>query len=1053
MSKKALRKDFFREIKNTFNRFASILLIVALGVAFFSGVRATQPDMWLSGDALFDSLNMMDARVVSTLGLTDEDLEAIKKVEGVKAAEGVKTLEVLSEKDVYEEVVKLISSPETINMVKVSKGRMPEKEGEILLDETLRKHGYDIGDTIRVRSGTSKDIDDSLSRDSFTIVGFGTESYFMSLTRGTSSVGTGSLTGFAIIMPEVFKSDIYTEIVTTFEDALAMNCYSKEYGDYADKIVENIEAIADERCKIRYASVLDDANGKIDDAQKEIDDAKKKLDDAKKELDDGERKIADARVEIADNEKKISDGWTEIASNEKTLADGIKEINDNEKLIKDGLVQLANEKTNLNGQLSELETNLSLLKQQKQAVEAGWITGDLTSINANIAAAEAGIAQMKAGLNLIDSKKAEADAGLKVLAEKRLEIEEGQKTLAEKKAELKDAEEQLAEGKRTLAKSEAELADGRREYNEKKADADKEIADGQSKIDDSRADLADIKEPKWYVLDRDYLQTCVEYGQDAERIGNIGKVFPLIFFIVAALVSLTTMTRMVEEQRVQIGSLKALGYSGWDVAKKYIYYALLASVIGSVIGVVVGQWLFPTVIIKAYGILYVNVKDLVTPMDPYCTASAAIAAIVCTVGATLLACIKELKAVPASLMRPEAPKSGKRILLERITPIWSRLSFTRKATFRNLFRYKKRFFMTIFGIGGCMALLLVGYGIKDAILCIGTRQFGEISVYQSYMTTNKDAKEEEIKAIYEQLDNDETVTSYMNFRESSIDISANNVTKSGYLVIPEDRTELSKYYVLKGRLSKEHYELDDDSIVISEKLASLLSVKEGDTVTLKDDDTSYHEARVAHITENYFQHYVYMSSALYERLYGQEPEYNNIVVDTIRNDEEFEEDFGKRYLDLKGISGVNFISTTAGQIANMLRSMDVIIYVLIISAGLLAFVVLYNLNNINITERRRELATIKVLGFYDRETAMYVYRENVFLTIFGIIFGLVIGRILHIFVVLTAEIDLLMFAREIQPLSYVKSIGFTILFTIIINVVMFYQLKKINMVESLKSVE
>lgn len=1009
MKKRALTKDFFREIKNTFNRFASILLIVALGVAFFSGVRASKPDMWLSGDALYDSQNMMDIRVLSTLGLTDDDLTAIKAIEGVKEAEGINTLEVLSEKDSYQNVIKLISAPTSVNMINVTKGRMPEKDDEILVDTTVLNHGYKIGDTIEVLSGTKDDISDSLNRTSFTIVGAGTESYYLSLTRGTSTIGTGSLTGFAIVMPSVFVKDIYTEIDLTIDGAKEMMSYSDEYRDFIDTYVEKIEAIADERCEIRYNDVMNDSNTKINDGQKEIDDAKKKLSDAKKELDDGRIKLNDARKEIEENEAQISNGKAEILRN----------------------------RNDLNATKSSIIASKNQALEQKATVEAALLglppgtpmydqmVANLAAINQGIAQADAGLAQVNAGLALLD----------------------------EKETEILSGEAKLNEGKQELEEQQRKLDKGIAEYNSEKAKADTEIADGEKDLEDARNKLSDIKKPSWYVLDREYLQTVVEYGQDAERIGNIGKVFPLVFFIVAALVSLTTMTRMVEEQRTQIGTLKALGYSKWDVAKKYIYYALFASLIGSVIGVVVGQWLFPTVIIKAYRILYLNITNVLTPMDFYYTVTSALAAILCTVAATLFACVKELRSVSASLMRPEAPKGGKRIILERIKPFWKRLSFTGKATFRNLFRYKKRLFMTIFGIGGCMALILVGYGVKDSIVCIGTRQFGEIFVYQSAITKNKDASDDEIQKLYDKIYSDEEITGSIDAYETSIDAAVGSNTKSGYLIVPKETNRLDNFIHLRDRLSHESYVLDDDGVVISEKLSSLLGVKKGDTITLKDGETSQVQVKVSNVTETYFLHYVYMSPGLYQKLYGKVPDYNIIYTTNTDTDKDFEKDFGERYLELDGVNGVEFISSTAGNVAKMLKSMDIITYVLIISAGLLAFVVLYNLNNINITERRRELATIKVLGFYNSETAMYVYRENVFLTIFGVIIGVFMGIVLHRFVILTAEIDLLMFAREIMPRSYVLSIVFTLIFSVLINGVMYFQLKKINMVESLKSVE
>ncbi|EFV23723.1 hypothetical protein HMPREF1011_00391 [Anaerostipes caccae] len=559
--------------------------------------------------------------------------------------------------------------------------------------------------------------------------------------------------------------------------------------------------------------------------------------------------------------------------------------------------------------------------------------------------------------------------------------------------------------------------------------------------------------PKWYVLDRNKIQSYVEYGGDTERIGAIGEVFPVIFFLVAALVSLTTMTRMVEEQRTQIGILKALGYTGFDVAKKYGLYALLATAGGSIAGVLVGETILPKIIIEAYSMMYTGIGPVKHPFETRFALTASAASVCITLGATMFACYKELREKPAQLMRPEAPKEGKRIWLERIGILWRHLNFTWKSTLRNLFRYKKRFFMTIFGIGGCMALLLVGFGLKDSIFAISKNQYQNIMTYDASVTLEDDLSAKKEQEIASWIQKQHTIPSSTKIRSVSVDVEFDGDSKSASLFVPEDAKELSSYIRFKDRISGEKYRLSDNGIILTEKVCSLLGIKIGDTVIIKEGETKTVRAKVEHITENYMHHNIYMSKDLYQKLYGEEPEYNQILLKDKDRSEKTETDLGKGLLKQEGVASVSFISDFEKEMNDMLNNLNIVVFVLIVSAGLLAFVVLYNLNNINIAERKAELATLKVLGFYDLETAAYVYRENILLTVIGTAVGAGLGILLHRYVILTAEVDLIMFGRQILPASYLYSVLLTIGFAALINFMMFFQLRKISMVESLKSTE
>ncbi len=837
-------KDFIREIKRSLTRFLSILCMVALGVAFFVGVRSSEPDMRLSADTYYDATNFHDIRVVGTLGLTDEDVEAIRNIEGITDVMGAYKSEALTTVNASEYIFTVYSICNNMNNLDIMEGRLPEKANECFADKLfIDDTGLKPGDSITLTSGTSEGITETLETDTYVITGYGTYAGYLSWERGSAGIGNGDVDAFLFLPESAYSSDIYTDIYATVDSADALNCYGDDYKEYIDSIIANIEEIADVSCENRYNSIMDEGNEKI-------------------------------------------------------------------------------------------------------------------------------------------------------------------------------------------------------------AEAEVEIADAKTKIEDAKQKLADIEVPEWYVLGRNAVQTFVEYDQDSERIGAIGKLFPVIFFLVAALVSLTTMTRMVEEERMQIGTLKALGYSKMSIASKFLLYALFAGIIGGVIGMLVGSRLLPYVIIKAYGILYVNIQNIITPINLDIAVSAIIIANLCTLTATFFACYKELLATPAVLMRPPAPKMGKRVFMEKINFIWKHLNFSKKATVRNLLRYKKRFFMTVIGIGGCMALLMVSFGLQDSIKEIVNNQYRTLWTYDAYLSVDGI-----VEGLAEKAEKNESIQEALYSRLVTTDVEANGITKNANLFIPKTLDVFPDFVTLKDRVSKDKYAISEDGVVISEKLASLLSVGRGGAFTIKKSDTEAVEVMVTDITENYLYNYIYMSSDFYTEKFMEEVEYNQLLLKTERLNTETKEALGTEMLKLDGVKAVSFVVDLENTVNNMMNSLNLVIWVLIISAGLLAFVVLYNLNNINIIERRRELATIKVLGFYDGELAAYVYRENILLTVFGIIVGIFMGLILHQFVIRTCEIDMIMFGREIKPMSYLYCILLTWLFTAVVNFVMLFKLRNIDMVESLKSVE
>ena len=1042
MKKKALRKDFYMEIRRSLGRFMSIFFIVAIGCAFFSGIRASEPDMRYSGDAYFDDKNMMDIEVISTMGLTDDDLQAIEDAGGVAAVEGSYSVDVLCSEGDNQIAIHVMSLLPEMNQVQLEGGRLPEAEDECAVDvDYLNESSLEIGDEITFSSGGDDDITDTLKTDTFTITGTVSSPNYISFQRGSTTIGNGSVAAFIVVPEDSFSLDVYTEIYAQVDGAKEMTAFTDAYDDRVQEVMDAIEAIRAEREQIRYDEIVDEANEALEDARQQVADAETELEDGKAEA---EQELADARRQLADAQEEVDNGWQEIESSKEQLEASRQQLTDSQAEVDQGQEELNANIDALNDQIDQLNA----AKEQYNALAASGATDDVTMATLNamyeeIQKGEAAIAQAQ---DQIDSAKAELESGQE-------QINSGWDQITAGEQELADAEAQLEE-------AEAEIADGWEEYYEGEAEAEAEIADGEQKIADAKEELADaeneindLEKPEWYIYDRSNLPDYTGYGENADRMRAIGEVFPAIFFLVAALISLTTMTRMVEEQRTQIGTLKALGYERHSIAGKYLGYALLATVSGSVVGILFGEKVFPYIIINAYGIMYQHMNDIVIPYNLEYGLGAAAAALASTLLATIFSCYKELKEQAAELMRPPTPKQGQRVMLERVKFIWKRLNFSWKASIRNLVRYKKRLFMTIFGIGGCMALMLVGFGLKDSIFAIVDIQYGEIQLYDGNIILSDDATEEEKGSIISTLEKDSKMAGSTEGILSQITVGNGEEWHDVYLDVPKNVEEFSEFVVLQDRVTNEKYELDDSGAVLTEKMATELDVEPGDTITIRDEDRGDLEVEISAVCENYMSHYLYMTPAYYEKVYGEQPDYNSIFYKTADRITEEAERIGEEALTLPGALSVSYTTDLREQVDNMLGALDEVIVVLIISAGMLAFVVLYNLNNINITERQRELATLKVLGFYNGEVAMYVYRENIVLTVLGAVFGIVLGKFLHGFIIVTVEIESVMFGRNIDLSSFIYGFLLTILFSLLVNGVMYFKLKKINMVESLKSVE
>lgn len=972
--KKALNKDIRVEVRKSLGRYISIFLIVALGVAFFSGLRSTESDMRYTGDAFADRNNQMDLRVISTMGLTDDDAEALSKLDGVSGVEPGYMKDVLTNQNETDYVVELLSMPDQINQIQVTEGRLPEKENECLLDNRLKKaFEVAVGDTISFTSGTDTALDEDLTQTTYTVTGFGDSPLFIGIERGSSMVGSGQINGFAIVQPTVFTQDYYTQIFLTVADAYDEIAFTDAYMDAVRPVQDRVEAIEDERCQARYDEVTKEPKSKLSDAktswQEEKDKADSELSDARAQLDDAWKQLDDAKT-------KLSSGREEY---QKTYDDTV--------------------------------AKLTARQQQLDAGKAMMSEEQITQAQGQIDAAYA--------------------------------------ALDEAKAQLDESEQQIKENEEELNKQETT-------YEENKKEAEQKLSDAWAEIEDGQKELDEIELPTWQVTNREGLPGYTDYGSNAERMGAIGKVFPAIFFLVAALVALTAITRMVEEQRTLIGTYKALGYSKASIAKKYLLYALSATFGGSIVGVLIGEKLFPFIVIVAYRLMYTSLLTLVIPYNWYYAIMSTALAVLSVTLAAMAACYRELSAEPAVLMRPIAPKPGKRVLLERIGFIWKHLSFSQKNTFRNLFRYKKRLLMTVFGIGCTTGLMVVGFGLKDSIMNIASLQYDNIQLYDAMAALNTD-ETDQLEDADDKLNqifaSESGIEEYAEVSMKSMDVSAGDTVRTAYTVVCKDASALESMQVFQSRTTKEKYELTDDGVILSEQMAEALGVGEGDYVSITSGDNAPVRVVVSHIMENYLMHYVYMTEGYYEKAFGEAPEYNMYWLKLNKDGVANEDALGKNLMDHDEILTVTYVSSTREMIDNMLKSLYIVVIVLVISASLLAFVVIYNLNNINISERRRELATIKLLGFYDSEVAMYVYRENIWLTILGAFAGIFIGKALHGFIIQTVQVNQVMFGHDVSVPSYIYSMVLAFIFSMAVNAVMYFQLKKIDMIESLKSVE
>lgn len=1073
-------KDIFREIKISLGRFLSILCIVAIGVAFFAGIKASAPDMKNSADTYFDKYNVQDIQVYSTIGLTKKDVAAIKKIKGVKSVQPSFSMDTLSQIDSTQMVIKVISYgiDQKMNKIRVVEGRMPERENECLVEAssaTNKLYGtFHIGDTIKLQSGTDEALSKSLKHTKYKIVGTCYNPNYLSYEKGSSNIGSGTVNSFIYIQNTNVLKDYYTEVDVCVKGAKDLDCYSDEYFDVVDPVLKKIKKISNKQIDARIQSYQSELDEKKQEANDKLKDAENQFNDAQNKIDSGLSEIQSNELKLQNSKDQINQGWNEyyanlqLLDNIPTLQNAIAQIEESEKKlpellsqkeqVENGLQQINAEgdlntkRTLIQNAIDFIDIALKKLENYPDSSDAETIRiklnekkellqGQLSLIDQAIAKKaelEAILPQIQSGIEQIQAgvaKKAELQSQLNQLLNAKNELNNAYVSLINGQAQYEDGVSKIEDAKNELNKSIEQLTLSKAEFNIQKHDALRELSNAQLEIDKM--------EGKWIVLDRNSHYSYRDYGACADRMDGIAKVFPVFFFLVAALVCMTTMTRMVDEQRNEMGTLKALGYSKLQIASKYIIYALIASILGSILGCSLGMYLFPTVIFNAWNTLY-NIDQIKFLFQPglILLASGSVTGI--TLLATLYSIYSELIEMPSQLMRPKAAKAGKKILLERISFIWKRLSFLQKVTARNIFRYKKRFFMTIIGIAGCSALLVAGFGINDSISDIVNQQYNVIYHYDATVSAKTSEITSQIKSLKGVKDVYEEDHLAVTTKIENKDISTT------VHIISNDKKFKDFCTLFNGN---NEFDLDDSSVLISQKMATKLNKKAGDTIKIKDANNKVIKAKIKGVFTNYVGHHIYASESLYKSWNTNAKTTHIYLIKSKKTTKKFERNLGNKIMNIDGVQSVTFYSSLQKNFKDMIKSISYIVVVLVISAACLAFVVLYNLSNVNISERKREIATIKVLGFTRKEVDAYINRETILLTILGSLIGLGIGIGLHHLIMNLAEMDDIMFGRTINSISYVISFVMTIGFNAIINLCMHKKLNNIQMVESLKAVE
>lgn len=1137
---KSLLKNTFREIKNSKARFISIMAIIALGVGFFAGIKATVPSMYNLAESYYNEQNLMDYRLVSTVGFDEDDIKAVEKNEGVSFVMPSYFSDAQLSAESGGNVVRLIAVPKKyngnaeLNSLVLKEGRMPKKPNEILVEhDSMSGTRYKIGDkiTLSKKAGDS-DLTEQLNCLEYTVVGLVNSPLYISYERGTTNIGNGKISEYMYIGQDCFKAERYTELYVKADFSEKYSAFSNDYEKNSETFAKTLEKTANAQCEVFNKDVIEKSKDELEDtkneysdkkskAEKQLDDAKDKINESKKEFDE---KISAAQNELDSAKTQIESGRNELESSKNEyyskIAYAENEISKQETQLKNAENEYNKSKSDFDSQITSAQNEINNGKAEyetaynefKNTQEPQLLAGieqaqlavdslkaaiavetnpDVQSIlNAQLEQAQQtldnislqysqAISQFEETESTLNSAQAELDLKKSEFQQQLdltlAQIENGKDALKNGKSELetqkRDGYNKLAEAENSLNSAQSQydnglkeletqktdgqqkLDDAQKEYDKEKSKADKKFAEAEEEINNAQEKLDKISSPEWYVFTRDDNPGYSSFSQNADRLDAVASVFPVFFLLVAVLVCVTTMTRLIEEKRTEIATFKALGYSNISIVAKFVIYALIAAIIGSVIGTVIGVCTLPFIIFNAYKIMY-YIGDISLVLNVASIVLGIAAAVLCTTVVSVVVCMRSLSHKPAEAMRPKAPKPGKRILLEYITPLWNRFSFTAKLTARNLFRYKSRLCMTVIGVAGCTALIVAAFGLLNSFDPLTKDQFETIYKYDAVIVPKESGTQEELDYLISEVENKENVSNFMltSQEDATVEFNGKIKNESTYLTVVQNSEKLNSTISLHTRTGNEELALTDNGVLINEKLSEEFGIKTGDTIKVSGK-FGENAATVCGIFEQYLQNYIYMTPTLYNTLYGKNPSYNILDVKLKDNSQTAQESFSSEILKDDRVAAVSFIASSLEEFKNMLNSLNLVVLVMIICAAALAFVVLYNLTNINIAERVREIATFKVLGFNNKETSSFIYKENIVLTLLGIIFGLVLGIFLTSFIVHTVEIDNIMFGRVIYPTTYIFAAGFTMLFSLIVNAVMSFKIKDVNMVESLKSVE
>lgn len=1062
MKNKTLIKVSFRDIKNSLGRFISLVVIIGLGVAFFTGLKITPKDMKYTADDYFTQYGLRDIELVSTLGLTEEDLESIKAVEGVEFAEGKYTKDFLANIGDKELVVKVHDYDEgaRVNKFKLVEGRYPENPDEIAVELGNFGSHLEIGDSVKLHLPT-EDVEDFLSTSQYKVVGKVQTPNYLSFEKGRATIGNGSVSSFAIVPRENFNMEVFTEVDLLVKGAEKLNSYEEEYFKLIDPVFSSLEDLKSEREFLRYEEIIKEGQEELDDAKIKYDEGKlegeEKLKEALDKIEEANNKIissqgqlekskTELRDKVAKGRVKIEEEKAKLQVAEADFKKADEEFQLKYDLGSQALEEAKNEMRDLEEGKTKLESDIEnidlMLATSEDLEEKGRLESTRGELERNLNALKAGI---ESGKEEINKSTLELEVAKRQIDTNRSELTKAFQTLETEEENLNKLEsdnlKKIEAGREELESKSLELLKGRQDYDEEKEKFEKELAEAKLEIQDGEKKLRDIEKGKWYILDREKHYSYMDYKGAADRIHALSKVFPVFFALVAGLVCLTTMSRMVDEQRTTIGILKAIGYKKKNIRMKYLIYGLTASLLGISLGIIVGYSLFPVIIYNAYNILYV-LPEVKLQFNMGLAIMVSLGVIGLISGTIYFSTREDLLESPSSLMRPKAPKIGKKILLERIPVLWDRLKFSHKVTLRNIFRYKQRFLMTVLGVAGCTALMIAGFGIKDSIMTIVDKQYGEIFKYD--LTIGMESSKGHILDDYD-------IEKYTFISSENAKVLDSKKDKEVTIVVPENKGDFQDFVSLRTRANQEDLALGDGRVIITDQIAQDYRLKPGDILRLQNDNKDENDFVIAGISENYTNNYIYMEEDLYVEKFYNKPDYtmgmarlkdnvdiDKLVLDLMKNEE------------IESISNINILKD---DFLDTINSLNYVVLVMIVFAGALAFVVLYNLTNVNISERIREIATIKVLGFYDGEVAAYIYRENTILTLFGIVFGFLIGKYLHRYIMVTVEMENIMFGLKLNVRSNIIAGLMTVIFSILVNLFMYYKLKNVQMVESLKSVE